>query len=252
MAKRIIPCLDVKDGQVVKGKSFVDLNEAGDPVHLARYYSLEGADELTFLDISASDEGRQTVVDLVARTAEVVDIPFCVGGGINSIEAMEAIFKAGADKVSINTPAVKDPDFIGRSASKFGSRIVVAIDAMWNEELQNWEVHTQGGKKPAGLTVTEWAQEVERRGASEILLTSINRDGYKEGYDLELTRAVTETVSVPVIASGGAGELKHFADVLEKAGADAVLAASVFHYKVFTIKEVKEYLRKRGVEVNLK
>lgn len=251
MTKRVIPCLDVKDGKVVKGKAFVDLVKAGDPVGLARYYSDEGADELVFLDISASGEGRSTVVDLVRRTAAVVNIPFCVGGGIGSIEVMEALFNAGVNKVSINTPAVKNPDFIREAEKLFGSRIVVAVDAKWNNELDDWEVYTHGGKKATGKKAVSWAAEVESLGACEILLTSIDRDGYKDGYDLELTSAVAKSVSVPVIASGGAGKLEHFADVLEKAGADAVLAASVFHYRTFTVKEVKEYLKNRGIEVCL-
>ncbi len=249
MGKRIIPCLDVKDGKVVKGKAFVNLQKAGDPVELARFYEYEGADELVFLDISASEEGRQTVVELVSRVAGEISIPFCVGGGINTPELMEDLFKAGVDKVSFNTPAINRPAFIEEAASSFGKKIVVAIDARWNPELNDWEVYTHGGKKPTGLKATEWAREVENRGAAEILLTSIDRDGLKDGYDLELTGAVCREVSLPVIASGGAGALEHFADVLEKAGADAVLAASVFHYRRFTIKEVKDYLQKREIEV---
>ena len=249
VGKRIIPCLDVKDGKVVKGKSFVGLTEAGDPAELARYYCREGAHELTFLDISASDEGRQTVVDLVGRIGDKMEIPLCVGGGINSLKVMDDLFDAGADKVSINTPAVANPDFIQEAVNKFGDRIVVAIDARWNKGVGDWEVYTHGGKKPTGLMATTWAKEVESRGACEILLTSIDRDGNKKGYDLELTKALTDKLSIPVIASGGAGLLEHFADVLEKAGADAVLAASVFHYGQFTIKEVKEHLQNRGIEV---
>ncbi len=251
MTKRIIPCLDVKDGKVVKGKAFVNLAKAGDPVELARFYSEEGADELVFLDISASEEGRQTVVDLVRRTALEVKIPFCVGGGIGSLQIMESLFNAGADKVSVNTPAVSRPQFIHEASKEFGKKIVVAVDAKWSEELNDWEVYTHGGKKSTGIKAVSWAREAEELGACEILLTSIDRDGYKDGYDLALTSAITGNVTIPVIASGGAGEMEHFADALEKAGADAVLAASVFHYRTFTIKEVKEYLQKRGIEVRL-
>jgi imidazole glycerol-phosphate synthase subunit HisF len=248
--KRIIPCLDVKDGKVVKGKAFVDLQHAGDPVELARFYSEEGADELVFLDISASEEGRKTVVDLVKRTAAEVKIPFCVGGGINSLEVMKSLFDAGADKLSINTPAVLDPGFISRATAEFGKKIVVAIDAQWNEALNDWEVYSHGGKKPTGRKAVEWAAEAEKLGACEILLTSIDRDGHKDGYDLEVTSAVARGVSIPVIASGGAGKLEHFYDAVTKGGADAVLAASVFHYRVFSIKEVKHYLQNRGIEVH--
>lgn len=251
MTKRIIPCLDVKDGKVVKGKAFVDLADAGDPVELARYYSEQGADELVFLDISASGEGRQTVVDLVKKTAAEVKIPFCVGGGIGNLEIMDTLFKAGADKLSINTPAVTRPEFIREASDRFGKRIVVAIDAQWNKELNDWEVYTHGGKKPTGKKATAWAREAEELGACEILLTSIDRDGHKDGYDLEVTAAIARAVGIPVIASGGAGKLEHFADALQKAGADAVLAASVFHYRTFTIKEVKEYLKKQGIEVQM-
>ena len=252
MLKRIIPCLDVKNGEVVKGKAFVDLAKAGDPVELARFYSDEGADELVFLDISASEEGRQTVIDLVKRTAEAVNIPFCVGGGIGSLEIMEKLFESGANKLSINTPAVLRPEYIREATDAFGTKIVVAVDATWSQEIDGWEVYTHGGKKKSGKDAVEWVKEAESLGACEILLTSIDRDGFKDGYDLELTKAVAEAVNIPVIASGGAGKLEHFADALEIAGAGAVLAASVFHYRTFSVKEVKEYLKNRGIEVSLK
>ncbi|MFY9114344.1 MAG: imidazole glycerol phosphate synthase subunit HisF [Dethiobacteria bacterium] len=251
MPKRIIPCLDVKDGKVVKGKSFTGLVEAGDPIEMARFYSEEGADELVFLDISASEEGRQTVVDLVRRMADEVDIPFCVGGGISSLEVMERLFEAGADKLSINTPAVMRPALVREAARVFGNKITVAIDAQWNDALEDWEVHTHGGKRPTGKRATTWAVEVEDLGAGEILLTSIGRDGMKDGYDLKMISALVNKISIPVIASGGAGTLEHFAAALKRGGADAVLAASVFHNRIFSVREVKEYLQHRGIEVFL-
>jgi cyclase len=259
LAKRIIPCLDVKDGRVVKGVNFVGLRDAGDPVEQARAYDAEGADELVFLDISATPEGRATVAPMVRRVADEVFLPLTVGGGIRAVEDMRAILLAGADKVSINSAAVKTPELITAGAEKFGSQcIVVAIDAkrienpnFQNPKLQNpkWEVYVSGGRVPTGLDAVEWARRVVALGAGEILLTSIDADGTKNGYDLTLTRAVAEAVSVPVIASGGAGRLEHFADALTTGGAEAALAASLFHDKVLSVGEVKSYLAGRGVVV---
>lgn len=250
LAKRIIPCLDVKDGRVVKGVNFVNLRDAGDPVELAEVYDREGADELVFLDISASQEGRKTMVDVVSRTAEKIAIPFTVGGGIAQVDDMRRLLRAGADKVGINTAAVLNPDLIADGARMFGSQcIVVAIDARFNPEWGDWEVYTHGGRKAAGIRALEWAKRVEALGAGEILLTSMDRDGTKDGFDIELTRAVSGQVSIPVIASGGAGKVEHFYDVLTEGRADAALAASVFHYKEMTIGGVKDDLRRRGVEV---
>lgn len=252
MAARVIPCLDVKDGKVVKGKGFIQLKDAGDPVELAGFYSREGADELTFLDISATAEGRKTVLDLVRRTSREVGIPFAVGGGIGEMADMEALFKAGADKVSVNTAAVERPSLIAGASAAFGrEKIVAALDARWNEQMQDWEIYTHGGKRPTGKSAVAWAREVEELGAGEILLTSIDRDGGNDGYDLELTKAVSSAVSIPVIASGGAGKPEHFSEVIMQAGADAVLAASVFHYGALSVREVKEHLRECGIEVNL-
>lgn len=250
LAKRIIPCLDVKDGRVVKGVNFVNLRDAGDPVELAAIYDREGADELVFLDISASHEGRETMVDVVRRTAGEITIPFTVGGGIKHVDDMKRLLRAGADKIGINTAAVLNPELISDGARKFGSQcIVVAIDAKFNAEWGEWEVYTHGGRKPTGIKTLEWAQEAERLGAGEILLTSMDADGTKDGFDLKLTRAVSELVSIPVIASGGAGSAGDFSDVFEEGKADAGLAASIFHYKELTINEVKEGLREKGVEV---
>jgi cyclase len=250
LMKRIIPCLDVKDGRVVKGVNFVNLRDAGDPVELAALYDREGADELVFLDISASHEGRDTMVEVVRRTAGEITIPFTVGGGIKSVDDMKRILRAGADKIGINTAAVLNPDLISDGARKFGAQcIVVAIDARFNEAWGDWEVVTHGGRKPTGLKALEWAERAEKLGAGEILLTSMDADGTKNGFDLPLTKAVAERVSVPVIASGGAGKLEHFAEVFLEAKADAALAASIFHYKELTIGEVKEDLRRKGVEV---
>jgi cyclase len=256
LAKRIIPCLDVKDGRVVKGVHFVGLRDAGDPVEQARAYDAEGADELVFLDISATPEGRATVAPMVRRVADEVFLPLTVGGGIRTVDDMRSILIAGADKVSINSAAVKNPELITQGAEKFGSQcIVVAIDAkkISNSESQNpkWEVYVSGGRTPTGLDAVEWAKRAVERGAGEILLTSIDADGTKNGYDLELTRAITGAVNVPVIASGGAGKLDHFADVLTLASADAALAASLFHDKVLTVGEVKRFLSQRGVIVRL-
>ncbi|EKN67732.1 imidazole glycerol phosphate synthase subunit HisF [Schinkia azotoformans] len=250
ITKRIIPCLDVKEGRVVKGVQFVELRDAGDPVELAEFYDQEGADELVFLDISASHEGRETMVDVVERVAAKLAIPFTVGGGINTLEDMKRILRAGADKVSLNTAAVKRPDLITEGAEFFGSQcIVVAIDAKYDEELGSWRVYTHGGRNATDYEVIAWAQEVVERGAGEILLTSMDKDGEKSGFDLALTKAVSEAVSVPVIASGGAGNADHFVDAFVEGKADAALAASIFHYKETSVKEVKDYLRKKGVNV---
>jgi len=252
LAKRIVPCLDVKDGRVVKGVQFVDLKDAGDPVELARFYDGSGADELVFLDITASYEQRETMVDVARRTAREVFIPFIVGGGINNIEHIRVILKAGADKISLNTSAVENPDLIKEGANMFGSQcIVVAIDARWNKEMEDWEVYTHGGRTPTGASALLWAEKVESLGAGEILLTSMDADGGKNGYDLPLNRAVAERVNIPVIASGGAGKMEHFAEVLTKGKADAALAASVFHYRHFSVMDVKRYLNEKGVEVRL-
>ena len=249
--KRIIPCLDVKDGRVVKGTNFVGLRDAGNPVELAAKYDDEGADELTFLDITASSDKRDTIVNVARDCASKVFIPFTVGGGIRTTDDMRALLKAGADKISVNTAAIKRPELIREGAEKFGSQcIVLAVDARRSGE-NSWEVYINGGRTPTGLDCLEWVKKAVDLGAGEILLTSMDADGTKAGYDIPLTRAVSDTVSVPVIASGGAGELAHFYDVLTDGRADAVLAASVFHYGQFTIKQVKEYLRSRGVEVRL-
>lgn len=250
LAKRIIPCLDVKDGRVVKGVNFVNLRDAGDPVELASTYDQEGADELVFLDISASVEGRATMIEVVKRTAGEITIPFTVGGGISQVDDMKRILRAGADKIAINTAAVLNPSLVSEGARKFGSQcIVVAIDAKYNEAWGEWEVFTHGGRKETGIKVLEWAREIERLGAGEILLTSMDADGTKDGFDLKLTRAVSDSVGIPVIASGGAGRIEHFSDVFEEGHADAGLAATIFHYKEMTIGEVKDDLRQKGVEV---
>jgi len=249
LAKRIIPCLDVHEGRVVKGINFVNLRDAGDPVELAAFYDKEGADELVFLDISASHEGRKTMIDVVRETARQVFIPFAVGGGIANIDDIRSILKAGADKVSINSAAVRNPELIGEGAKKFGNQcIVVAIDAR-RKEQGSWEVYINGGRVPAGLDAVEWAQKVEKLGAGEILLTSMDKDGTKDGYDLELTAAISDAVGIPVIASGGAGNLNHLYEGIEYGKADAVLCASIFHYREYTIKEAKDYLREKGVPV---
>lgn len=250
LTKRIIPCLDVKDGRVVKGIQFVQLRDAGDPVELARFYDEQGADELVFLDISASHEGRKTMVEVVKAVASELAIPFTVGGGINSLEDMKRILRAGADKVSLNTAAVLNPSLITEGADFFGSQcIVVAIDAKYDHELGSWRVYTHGGRKLTEWEVVEWAKEAVERGAGEILLTSMDSDGEKHGFDISLTKAVSEAVSVPVIASGGAGNAQHFVEVFLKGKADAALAASIFHYKETSVSEVKDFLRKNGVHV---
>lgn len=249
--KRIIPCLDVKDGRVVKGTNFVSLRDAGDPVELASFYDMELADELVFLDITASSDERNTMVDVVERTAAQVFIPFTVGGGIRTAADIRKMLKAGADKVSLNTAAVKNPELLAEGARQFGRQcIVLAVDAR-QLAPDKWEVYINGGRTPTGMDVLEWVQRGTALGAGEILLTSMDKDGTKDGYDIPLTRAVSEAVDVPVIASGGAGELAHFYDVLTAGKADAVLAASVFHFGQFSVRQVKEYLRQRNVEVRL-
>jgi cyclase len=252
LAKRIIPCLDVKDGRVVKGVNFVNLRDAGDPVELAATYDHEGADELVFLDISASHEGRETMIEVVRKTAGEIRIPFTVGGGIKHVDDMKRILRAGADKIGINTAAVLNPDLISDGAAKFGSQcIVVAVDAKFNSEWNEWEVYTHGGRKATRIRTLEWVERLEKLGAGEILLTSMDCDGTKNGFDLSLTAAVSQRVSIPVIASGGAGASSHFYDVFTNGQADAGLAASIFHYKELTIAEVKNELHQKGVEVRL-
>ncbi|WP_371362308.1 Imidazole glycerol phosphate synthase subunit HisF [Sporomusa rhizae] len=249
--KRIIPCLDVKDGRVVKGTNFVGLRDAGDPVELAKVYDSKLADELVFLDITASSDGRKTMVDVVERVASEVFIPFTVGGGIRTVEDIRVMLKAGADKVSLNTAAVKNPELLAEGAKRFGRQcIVLAVDARRSGD-STWEVYINGGRTPTGMDVIEWIKRGVELGAGEILLTSMDKDGTKDGYDIPLTKAVSEAVNVPVIASGGAGELEHFGQVLTEGKADAVLAASVFHYGQFTVGQVKEYLKTCGVEVRL-
>jgi len=250
ITKRIIPCLDVKEGRVVKGVQFVSLRDAGDPVELAKFYDSEGADELVFLDISASHEGRKTMVQVVQDVASQLAIPFTVGGGINSLEDMKRILRAGADKVSLNTAAVENPQLVNEGSAYFGSQcIVVAIDARYDERTGSWKVFTHGGRRETERDVVEWAKEVVERGAGEILLTSMNCDGEKAGFDLALTKAVSSAVSVPVIASGGAGNAEHFKEAFNEGLADAALAASIFHYKETSVKEVKAYLQQEGVNV---
>lgn len=249
-AKRIIPCLDVKNGRVVKGVSFVNLRDAGDPVECAAAYDKQGADELVLLDIMASHEGRSTMIDIVRRVASQVFIPFTVGGGIRTVEDFKELLRAGADKISVNSAAVKNPDLINEAAYKFGSQCVVcAIDAKRREG--GWEVYLNGGRVPTGIDAVEWAKEAVSRGAGEILLTSMDCDGQKTGYDVELTRAVSEAVGVPVIASGGAGKAEHFLDVLTNGKADAVLAASLFHFNELPVPELKNYLNGEGIPVRL-
>lgn len=251
LTKRIIPCLDVKEGRVVKGTNFVGLRDAGDPVERAAAYDLEEADELVFLDITATFEERKTMLDVIRKTAAKVFMPLTVGGGLNSVEDIRDTLRAGADKTSLNSAAVRNPQLIADGAKLFGSQcIVLAIDAKKVEEGK-WEVYVAGGRKATGLDAVEWAKKAVALGAGEILLTSMDADGTKNGYDIKLTKAISSAVNVPVIASGGAGKLEDFYDVLTEGGADAVLAASVFHYKTFTIREVKEYLQSRGIEVRL-
>ena len=250
--KRIIPCLDVNNGRVVKGVNFVDLRDAGDPVEVAKVYDQEGADELVFLDITASSDARNTVVDMVEQVAENVFIPFTVGGGIRTVEDFRTILRAGADKISINSSALNTPDLISDAAYKFGSQcVVVAIDAKKRADGSGWNVYKNGGRIDTGRDAVEWAMEAERRGAGEILLTSMDGDGTKAGYDLNVTRQIADAVSIPVIASGGAGELSHFYDAFSEGHADPALAASLFHYKELTIREVKEHLSDNGIPVRL-
>ena len=274
LAKRIIPCLDVKDGRVVKGVNFIDLTDAGDPVENAAFYDREGADELTFLDITASSDKRDIILDVVARTAEEIFMPLTVGGGIRTLEDIRKLLTAGADKVSINTAAVKDPDFVYKAAQRFGSQcIVVAVDAKrrkaadeWGRHIAEsrrripdkaghdgltWEVVTHGGRQVTGIDALEWVVRMEELGAGEIMLTSMDFDGTKEGYDLMLTRAVVDRVTIPVIASGGVGTLDHIVEGLTTAGADAALAASIFHFREYSIRQAKEHLQKHGVPVRI-
>ncbi len=277
LAKRIIPCLDVKDGRVVKGVKFVNLRDAGDPVEIAAAYEKEGADELTFLDITASHEKRDIILDVVARTAEKVFMPLTVGGGVRTLDDIRNLLKAGADKVAINTAAVHNPEFVEQAAKRFGSQcIVVAIDAKqvdsgkpltqptldWrehhpdlflnqNDSHPTWEVYTHGGRNPTGIQAVRWAKQMETFGAGEILLTSMDRDGTKAGYDLPLNRAISEAVHIPLIASGGAGTLEHLYEGIVEGKADAVLAASIFHFKEFTIPETKQYLKSRNIPVRI-
>lgn len=251
LAKRIIPCLDVHAGRVVKGINFLDLRDAGDPVEQAAFYDHEGADELVFLDITASAEGRQTMLEVVRNTARQVFIPFSVGGGIRTIDDIRDTLKAGADKVSINTAAVQQPTLISEGALKFGSQcIIVAIDAR-QRVSGGWEVYIHGGRTPTGIDVLEWVQEAQMRGAGEILLTSMDKDGTKEGYDIPLTAAVAEVTSIPVIASGGAGNLEHLYEACAIGDADAVLCASIFHYREYTIHQAKQYLAGKGVTIRI-
>ncbi len=254
LAKRIIPCLDVNQGRVVKGTNFVNLRDAGDPVEVAARYEEEGADELVFLDITASHEGREIIWDVVRRTAEVCFMPVTVGGGIRNLEDIRALLNAGADKVSINSAAVRDPEFVRRAARKFGSQcIVVNIDPkrVMRDGREVWEVHINGGRVPTGLDAVTWAREVERLGAGEIVLTSMDADGTKNGYDLPMTRAVADAVELPVVASGGAGNPEHLRAALMEGNASAALAASIFHYREFTIASTKEYLAQHGVPVRI-
>lgn len=252
LTKRIIPCLDVDMGRVVKGVNFVNLKDVGDPVSIAEFYNKEGADELVFLDITATHEGRATMIDVVKRTAEKIFIPLTVGGGIKTVDDFKDILRAGADKISINSSAIRNPNLIKEASEKFGNQcVVVAIDGKRREDNSGWNVFINGGRIDTGLDALEWAKKAENLGAGEILLTSMDADGTKKGYDIEFTDAVCKTVNIPVIASGGCGKLQDFAEVFKESGADAALAASLFHFREVTIKEVKEYLRKESVEVRI-
>ena len=249
LAKRIIPCLDVRDGRVVKGVNFVNIRDAGDPVELARFYSDQGADEIVFLDITATHEARKTVADVVERTAEQVFVPLTVGGGIRTLDDFRELLRAGADKISVNSAAVARPELITEAAERFGSQcVVLAVDARSRGD-GTWEVVVAGGRKPTGLDLLEWVKKGEALGAGEILLTSMDADGTKAGFDLSMTKAVTEAVGIPVIASGGCGSLSHFAEVFEETGCDAALAASLFHFGELTVPQVKDYLRTRDIPV---
>lgn len=250
--KRIIPCLDVNNGRVVKGVNFVDLRDAGDPVEIGKAYDKAGADELVFLDITASSDARETVVDMVRKVAETVFIPFTVGGGIRTVDDFKALLREGADKISINSSAINTPRLISDAAEKFGSQcVVVAIDAKRRADGSGWNIYKNGGRVDMGIDAVEWAMKAERLGAGEILLTSMDGDGTKAGYDLELTRAISENVSIPVIASGGAGTMEHFYEAFTVGKADAALAASLFHFKEMEIKDLKQYLRQKGISVRL-
>ncbi len=250
--KRIIPCLDVHNGRIVKGVNFVDLKDAGDPVEIAAAYDKAGADDLVFLDITASSDARATVVDMVRQVAKTVFIPFTVGGGIRTLDDFKAILREGADKIAVNSAAIANPELISDAAEKFGSQcVVVAIDAKRREDNSGWNIYKNGGRIDMGIDAVEWAIKADRLGAGEILLTSMDRDGTKEGYDIELTKIISEQVSIPVIASGGAGRLEHFHEVLTEGKADAALAASLFHFKELEIKEVKKFLKEKGVSVRL-
>jgi cyclase len=251
LAKRIIPCLDVRDGRVVKGVNFVNIRDAGDPVELATYYSQQGADEIVFLDITATHEARATVEDVVRRTVEQVYVPVTVGGGIRTVEDFQRLLRCGADKISVNSAAVKNPGLISEAAERFGSQcVVLAIDARrWQDGRDGWEVVVAGGRIPTGKDLIQWAKEGEALGAGEILLTSMDADGTKQGFDLPMTKAVTDAVGIPVIASGGCGSLEHFAEVFEQADADAALAASLFHFGELTVPQVKEYLSSENIPV---
>ncbi|MFH1782644.1 MAG: imidazole glycerol phosphate synthase subunit HisF [Candidatus Omnitrophota bacterium] len=254
LTKRIIPCLDVKDGRVVKGVKFLNLKDAGDPVEVAQVYDKEEADEIIFLDITASFENRKTMLDVVSRTAETVFMPLTVGGGIKNLESIRDLLNAGCDKVSLNTAAIKDPEFVKKASNKFGSQcIVVAIDAKRipsdGSKDQKWEAYINGGRTPTGLDALEWGKKAEELGAGEILLTSMDMDGTKNGYDIELTKIFSESLKIPIIASGGAGTLDHLYEVLTDGKADAALAASIFHFREYSVKDAKDYLAKKGVEV---
>ncbi|MBN3860374.1 imidazole glycerol phosphate synthase subunit HisF [Neisseriaceae bacterium PsAf] len=252
LAKRIIPCLDVNQGRVVKGINFVDLIDAGDPVQVAQKYNDEGADELTFLDITASSDNRNTILETIEKVAAQIFIPLTVGGGIRSLSDIRNLLNVGADKVSINTSAIQNPDLINQASDFFGKQaIVVAIDAKFNPQKQSWEVYTHGGRKETGLNAVLWAKEMEKRGAGELLLTSMDRDGTKNGFDLELTKAITQKVNIPVIASGGVGNIKHLIEGITIGGADAVLAASIFHFGEVSILDAKKEMQKHNIEVRL-
>ncbi|MDR0529900.1 MAG: imidazole glycerol phosphate synthase subunit HisF [Zoogloeaceae bacterium] len=252
LAKRIIPCLDVTSGRVVKGTNFVGLRDAGDPVEIARRYDEQGADEIAFLDITASSDARAMILSVIEACAREVFIPLTVGGGVREVEDVRRLLHAGADKVSINTSAVQNPALVAEAAARVGTQcVVVAIDAKFHQESGGWHVYTHGGRRDAGLDAVEWAKQVETLGAGEILLTSMDRDGVKTGFDLALTRSVSDAVNIPVIASGGAGNLEHLAEGILRGGADAVLAASIFHFGEYTLREAKEYLAARGIEVRL-
>jgi cyclase len=252
LTKRIIPCLDVNMGRVVKGVNFVNLKDVGDPVEIAEFYNREGADELVFLDITASNEGRKTMIDVVKRTAEKVFIPLTVGGGISTLEDIKNILRAGADKVSLNSAAIRNPQIVKEASDRYGAQcVVVAVDAKMREDKSGWNVYINGGRIDTGLDAIEWVKKAESLGAGEILLTSMDADGTKAGYDIALTNAVSSAVNIPVIASGGCGKIEDFFEVFDESGADAALAASIFHYRELSVREVKEYLKKKGVSVRI-